>query len=238
MKRLVARSTSAKDSSDLMGEVIANRRKLRPTHVERSVYGEGDGTGLVVHDTAIGRLGGLCCWEHLQPLSKYAMYSMDEQVHVASWPTRSLYAGKAFALGPEANLAASQVYALEGQCFVLEAGMNYLRDEGSDIGCYACRFMREQGPTGEIAPRTSGVAYFGDLEQLETWADSDPTHLKIMDKFLKYLEESNYQSGLTLWHEILIAPQGEHMCEYINCHGQTGFLPYVDVRSTTAMGHS
>ena len=101
------------------GEVIANRRKLRPTHVERSIYGDGDGSNLAVHDTALGRLGALCCWEHLQPLSKYAMYSMHEQVHVASWPTFSLYPGMAYALGPEANIAASQVYALEGQCFVI-----------------------------------------------------------------------------------------------------------------------
>lgn len=101
------------------GQVIANRRKLRPTHVERSVFGDGDGSNLAVHDTELGKLGALCCWEHLQPLSKYAMYSMGEQVHVASWPTFSLYSGKAYALGPEANMAVSRVYALEGQCFVL-----------------------------------------------------------------------------------------------------------------------
>ena len=45
--------------------------------------GEGDGSDLAVHDRAdIGRLGALCCWEHLQPLSKYAMYAQNEQVHV------------------------------------------------------------------------------------------------------------------------------------------------------------
>lgn len=54
------------------GETIAKRRKLRPTHAERTVFGEGDGSDLAVHDRAdIGRLGALCCWEHLQPLSKY-----------------------------------------------------------------------------------------------------------------------------------------------------------------------
>ncbi len=101
------------------GEVIATRRKLKPTHVERTVFGEGDGGDLAVHDTGIGRLGALCCWEHLQPLTKYAMFSMHEQVHVASWPSFSLYRGMAYALGPELNNAASQMYAAEGQCFVL-----------------------------------------------------------------------------------------------------------------------
>lgn len=101
------------------GETIATRRKLKPTHVERTVFGEGDGSDLSVYDTPLGRLGGLCCWEHLQPLSKYAMYAQNEQVHVGAWPSFSLYKGGAYALGPEVNTAASRVYAVEGQCFVL-----------------------------------------------------------------------------------------------------------------------
>ncbi|MGO8917027.1 MAG: carbon-nitrogen hydrolase family protein [Stellaceae bacterium] len=103
------------------GELIARRRKLKPTHVERTMFGEGDGSSLTVLDTRLGRMGALCCWEHLQPLTKYALYSMHEQVHIASWPSFSLYRGMAYALGPELNTAASQMYAAEGQCFVLAA---------------------------------------------------------------------------------------------------------------------
>ncbi|MGF1475794.1 MAG: carbon-nitrogen hydrolase family protein [Geminicoccaceae bacterium] len=101
------------------GEMIARRRKLKPTHVERTVFGEGDGSDIAVHDTSLGRLGALCCWEHLQPLTKYAMYAQNEQIHIASWPSFSLYRGMAYALGPELNTAASQMYAAEGQCFVI-----------------------------------------------------------------------------------------------------------------------
>lgn len=102
------------------GETIAQRRKLRPTHAERTVFGEGDGSHLAVHDVKdIGRLGALCCWEHLQPLSKYAMYAQNEQVHVAAWPSFSLYDPFAHALGWEVNNAASKIYAVEGSCFVL-----------------------------------------------------------------------------------------------------------------------
>ena len=51
------------------GDTIARRRKLKPTHVERTVFGEGDGSDLAVFDRPdVGRLGALCCWEHLQPL--------------------------------------------------------------------------------------------------------------------------------------------------------------------------
>jgi aliphatic nitrilase len=56
---------------------------------------------------------------YLQPLSKYAMYAQNEQVHVAAWPSFSLYDPFAPALGAEVNNAASRVYAVEGSCFVL-----------------------------------------------------------------------------------------------------------------------
>jgi nitrilase len=68
-----------------------------------------------------GKLGGLNCFEHLQPLPKFAMYCLGEQVHVASWPSFALPPSGPYALRSEANTAASQVYALEGQCFVLMA---------------------------------------------------------------------------------------------------------------------
>jgi aliphatic nitrilase len=103
------------------GLVLLHRRKLKPTHVERSLFGEGDGSDLKVIDTPLGRLGALNCWEHLQPLTKYAMYAQHEQVHIACWPAFGLYKGIAHALGIEANMAATQTYALEGGCFVLAA---------------------------------------------------------------------------------------------------------------------
>ncbi len=105
------------------GQILAHRRKLRATHVERSVFGEGDGSDIAVHDTPLGRLGALCCWEHLQPLVKYTMFAQHEQIHVASWPAFSLYQGRAYALGPELNKAVTQTYAAEGQCFVIASTM-------------------------------------------------------------------------------------------------------------------
>ncbi len=47
------------------------------------------------------------------------MYAQNEQVHVAAWPSFSLYDPFAPALGAEVNNAASRVYAVEGSCFVL-----------------------------------------------------------------------------------------------------------------------
>ncbi|SEQ81059.1 aliphatic nitrilase [Amphritea atlantica] len=101
------------------GETIAQRRKVRPTHGERTVFGEGDGSDLAVHETELGRIGALNCWENILSLNKFAMYSQHEQVHVASWPSFTTYEPFAHALGYEVNNAVSKVYAVEGSCFVV-----------------------------------------------------------------------------------------------------------------------
>jgi len=106
---------------DDQGRILMHRRKLKPTFVERTVFGEGDGSDLQVVDTRLGRIGALCCAEHLQPLSKFALYARNEQIHVASWPAFTLYRDIAYGLSAEANLAVSQVHAIEGGCYVLHA---------------------------------------------------------------------------------------------------------------------
>lgn len=103
------------------GTLLSRRRKLKPTHVERAIFGEGDGSDIIVNDTELGKIGALCCWEHLQPLSKYAMFSKHEQIHVAAWPAYSVYADRTYALSPGLSIAANQIYAAEGQCFVISS---------------------------------------------------------------------------------------------------------------------
>lgn len=104
---------------DDQGAFVFARRKLKPTMAERMVFGEGDGSDLVVADTDIGRIGALCCWEHLGPLNKFALYAQREQIHFAAWPSFGLDQDAVYAFGHEVNNAASKIYAVEGQCFVL-----------------------------------------------------------------------------------------------------------------------
>jgi aliphatic nitrilase len=102
------------------GRILFTRRKLKPTHVERTVFGDGDGADFQVAETPLGNIGALNCWEHLQPLSKMVMFSLNEEVHVAGWPSFCLYRDMAYALGPEVNInGASMMYAVEGGCYVL-----------------------------------------------------------------------------------------------------------------------
>ncbi|GAA3531654.1 hypothetical protein AFL01nite_20790 [Aeromicrobium flavum] len=45
------------------GRLLSKHRKLVPTGSERTVWGQGDGSTLEAVPTALGRLGGLICWE-------------------------------------------------------------------------------------------------------------------------------------------------------------------------------
>ena len=63
------------------GDVINHRRKIKPTHVERLIFGDGAGdTFESVVDTDIGRIGHLNCWENLNPFLKAMNASAGEQV--------------------------------------------------------------------------------------------------------------------------------------------------------------
>jgi nitrilase len=166
---------------DRDGSLVSTRRKLKPTHVERTMFGEGDGSDIVVDDTSVGRVGSLCCWEHLQPLTKYAMYAQHEQVHVAAWPSFSIFPGAAWALGPEVNTAASQQYAVEGQTFVV-APTSVIGQAAWDVMCdtdlkqqllqKGGGHARIYGPDGRplaepLAPTQEGILYADlDLSQI------------------------------------------------------------------------
>jgi nitrilase len=66
------------------GEILHTRRKIKPTHIERTIWGEGQAESLqCVVPSPFGKIGALNCWEHLQPLLRYYEYSQGVQIHVA-----------------------------------------------------------------------------------------------------------------------------------------------------------
>ena len=84
---------------DPNGVVINHRRKIKPSHVEKLVSGDGAGdTFLSVTETEIGRVGQLNCWENMNPFLKSLNVSFGEQVHVAAWPA---YPGKERYVAPD-----------------------------------------------------------------------------------------------------------------------------------------
>ena len=101
---------------DADGTLIQRRRKISPTYHERMIWGQGDGSGLRAVDSAVGRIGQLACWEHYNPLARYALMADGEQIHSAMYP--GSFAGDIFAEQMEVNI---RQHALESGCFVVNA---------------------------------------------------------------------------------------------------------------------
>jgi aliphatic nitrilase len=92
------------------------RRKLTPTFHERMIWGQGDGAGLEVVESAVGRIGALACWEHYNPLARYALMAQHEEIHAAQFPGSLV--GPIFAEQIEVTI---RHHALESGCFVVNA---------------------------------------------------------------------------------------------------------------------
>lgn len=104
---------------DADGEILNNHRKLMPTNPERMVWGFGDGSGLRVVETAVGRIGALLCWENYMPLARMALYAQQIEIYCApTWDTGETW------------LATMQHIAREGGCWVVGCSTSL---EGRDI---------------------------------------------------------------------------------------------------------
>ncbi|QIB34233.1 Nit6803 family nitrilase [Ancylobacter pratisalsi] len=101
---------------DADGALKLKRRKITPTFHERMIWGQGDGAGLKVVDTAVGRVGALACWEHYNPLARYALMAQHEEIHVAQFPGSLV--GPIFADQIEVTI---RHHALESGCFVVNS---------------------------------------------------------------------------------------------------------------------
>lgn len=108
---------------DADGALRLKRRKITPTFHERMIWGQGDGAGLQVVDTAAGRVGALACWEHYNPLARYALMAQHEEIHVAQFPGSLV--GPVFTEQIEVTI---RHHALESGCFVVNA-TGWLTDE-------------------------------------------------------------------------------------------------------------
>lgn len=101
---------------DADGSLLLKRRKITPTYHERMVWGQGDGAGLKVVETKVGRVGALACWEHYNPLARYALMTQHEEIHAAHFPGSLV--GPIFGEQIEVTM---RHHALEAGCFVVNA---------------------------------------------------------------------------------------------------------------------
>lgn len=159
---------------DADGTLVLHRRKLTPSYHERMIWGQGDGSGLRAVDTAAGRVGALACWEHYNPLARFALMTEREEIHCAQFPGSMV--GQIFADQIEVTI---RHHALESGCFVINA-TGWLTDEQVAAvtpdeklrrslrgGCYTAIISPEGVPLCEPVTTGEGMAV----------AELDPTLL-------------------------------------------------------------
>lgn len=151
---------------DTTGELVLKRRKITPTYHERMIWGQGDGSGLKAVNTSIGKIGALACWEHYNPLARFALMNDNEEIHCSQFPGSMV--GQIFADQMEVTM---RHHALESGCFVINS-TGYLypeqvekitKDENMqkvlDKGCFTAIIS----PEGEIISETliegEGIVY-------------------------------------------------------------------------------
>lgn len=155
---------------DADGSLALRRRKITPTYHERMIWGQGDGAGLKVVDTAVGRMGALACWEHYNPLARYALMAQHEEIHASHFPGSLV--GPIFGEQIEVTM---RHHALESGCFVVNATGWLTEDQIASIhpdpslqrglrdGCMTCIITPEGRHV--VPPLTAGEGILiGDLD--------------------------------------------------------------------------
>jgi nitrilase len=154
---------------DSDGSLGLKRRKITPTYHERMVWGQGDGAGLTTVDTAVGRLGALACWEHYNPLARFALMAQQEQIHCGQFPGSMV--GQIFGDQMEVTM---RHHALESGCFVINATGWLTPEQKQEIapeslhkalsgGCYTAIISPEGVPLCDPIVEGEGIA-IADLD--------------------------------------------------------------------------
>lgn len=163
------------------GAILNHHRKLVPTYFEKLVWANGDGAGLRVVDTAIGRIGMLICGENTNPLARFALMAQGEQVHVASyppvWPTKDPKEGNNYDLAQAirirtgAHCFEAKCFAVVASCFMDEAMKEALAGDDGEV-----RRILEHTPRGVsmvVGPDGEQVGQSLSAEEGLLYADID-----------------------------------------------------------------
>ena len=133
------------------GHLIGRHRKLVPTWAEKLTWTGGDGSSLLVHDTALGPLGALACGENTNTLARFALLEQGELVHVSAYislPTAPPDYDMAVAIQTR-----SAAHAFEGKLFNVTA-CSTLSDEIVDA-------MVDIAPSSEAMFKRERAAWSG-----------------------------------------------------------------------------
>jgi nitrilase len=169
------------------GTLHLTRRKLKPTHMERTVFGDSTGGNTltnVAEVKGVGKVSALACWEHIQSLLKYKTCLQGPDVHVAAWPPLWPHSGDGqegdggqdlWSMSRDGCRSIARTFAIESQTFVLhttqvltEEGIKKMVTGGNFMGQPGGGSSAIYGPDGrqlskDLEPTEEGIIY-GDLD--------------------------------------------------------------------------
>jgi aldoxime dehydratase len=110
----------------------------------------------------------------------------------------------------------------------LDAGMEYLRANPRETGCFSLRQVETIAPDGKKLAEAYSLGAFVSMGHLEAWSKDHPSHLAIYTSALAARKKYQEKLELHTYNEIFILEEDNPPFEYFNCHPQTGLLPFAD----------
>jgi len=163
------------------GQLLGRHRKLVPTLSEKLVWAYGDGHGLRIHETELGRLGSLICGENANPLARFVLIADGEQVHVANYLALPQEDTGGYNLAKDIEIR-SAAHSFEGKVFTVVSslvinrtvieyftGQNELQSllSSGSVGHTAVYGPWGLPVAGPLEPNTEGILY-ADIDLEET----------------------------------------------------------------------
>jgi len=109
-------------------------------------------------------------------------------------------------------------------------GMDYLQRNPLPSGCASMLWQRSTDANGNEHPDEHAHAYFISLSHLENWSERHGSHAAIFAAAIRRYKHYGSANQLRTWHEVYILPEGDQRFEYLNCHPETGLLPWCDAQ--------
>ena len=163
------------------GAILNHHRKLVPTFWEKLVWANGDGAGLRVVETSLGRIGMLICGENTNPLARFALMAQGEQLHVSSfppvWPAHDPSQRGAYDVSDAIRIRVRN-HSFEGKLFniVASAFLDKAALDGLSQGDAEIARMLERSPRGiSMVVDPTGVPIGEEMQDAEgiLYADVD-----------------------------------------------------------------
>ncbi|QDL93313.1 phenylacetaldoxime dehydratase family protein [Paroceanicella profunda] len=108
----------------------------------------------------------------------------------------------------------------------LLTGTDYLGEHKQETGTLSLLVLANLDDDGTERRESCVVAHFLSLAHLEAWSAAHKTHLDIYRHAIAMNRKYKEQRQFVSWHELFVLQTATF--EYVNCHPDTGLLPYFE----------